>query len=366
MPLAERLRDYRSLGTDPDLVRLRLQASAREEFVAPAGGVFAVPPDLGAPVSAAGSPDLAGVVVADWADKGAVWASLAVPAGTRLIVRTHGMDAFSLWPHLLDTSRIEAFIAVSPHHGALLEEVLRHGPAGVVARREGRDLPPVITIPHAPSLAPGPRRPGDLAAKVREPHTVGMVGWGKKVKDPLFALEVLGRLRRAQPGTGWRLRLVGAELAPGSLVTTADYAREFAARLEEDDVAGAVDLVGQTDDVAAEVARMGFILSTSVRESFHLGLTEGVLGGAVPVVRDWPAYARQGAAGALFPPGWVVTDVSAAAARVLALTDPAARAAAAQQAQLQLAERFDPERVTRRLREVVYAAEEQPGTRAEE
>ena len=54
------------------------------------------------------------------------------------------------------------------------------------------------------------------------------------------------------------------------------------------------------------------MLSSSVRESFHMGLVEAVASGALPVVRDWPFF--PGAARTLFPPDWVVDSPAEAAA----------------------------------------------------
>src|SRR6202035_5086980 len=41
-------------------------------------------------------------------------------------------------------------------------------------------------------------------------------------------------------------------------------------------------------DVAAWLRRIGFVLSTSNDESFHVAPAEGMASGAVPVIRHWP------------------------------------------------------------------------------
>ncbi|WP_238695262.1 glycosyltransferase [Ornithinimicrobium flavum] len=95
-----------------------------------------------------------------------------------------------------------------------------------------------------------------------------------------------------------------------------DYARAFRARLTQDDVRGAVDFVGYTRDVAPHLAASGFVLSTSRRESFGLGLVEAAASGVVPVVRNWPIYAPLEAARTLFPGSWVVDTVEEAVERI--------------------------------------------------
>ncbi|WP_109472455.1 hypothetical protein [Ornithinimicrobium cavernae] len=323
---------FRWLSTEPDLVRLRL-AGPEEPPPTDASWGFGVDP---AQLRAVREAD---VVVADWADKGAVWASLVVPASTRLVVRAHGMDAFSLWPHVIDWSRVDALVAVSPHQVEILEDVLRHGAVGPAAHPSGQTVPNIVRLP---DVADPP---------ARDPHALVLVGWAKRVKDPLWAVEVLaGLLAR---GGDWRLVLVGDGFSPGGVVTSQDYAAAFARRIEQPDVAAHIHHVPQTDDVAREVARVGFVLSSSIRESFHQGLVEGVLGGAVPVVRDWPFVARRDGARRLYPPEWVVADVPAAVERIWALREEAERADAAAAAQAQVAARFDPEATATALVRVV-------------
>ena len=66
---------------------------------------------------------------------------------------------------------------------------------------------------------------------------------------------------------------------------------------------------------------VGVILSTSVRESFHLGLIEGAASGAVPVVRNWPFFAgRAAGARSIFPADWIVETPAEAADRIIAHT----------------------------------------------
>jgi glycosyltransferase involved in cell wall biosynthesis len=73
--------------------------------------------------------------------------------------------------------------------------------------------------------------------------------------------------------------------------------------------------------VPAALSEVGVILSTSVRESFHLGLIEGAASGAVPVVRDWPFFAgRAHSARSIFPADWIIDTPAQAAERILTCT----------------------------------------------
>lgn len=343
--LGAECRDFRWLGTDPELVRLRLLASIRGGWPAAHERCsrFSTPgvPSFTPSDATLRTLQKADVVLADWADKGAVWASLICPPRTDLVVRAHGMDALSIWPHLIDWSRVNAVVTVSPHHAALMGEVLRHSGVGQSqsTRLQCRVVPNLVTLPEL-RVAPS-----------RELTTIGLVGWGKRVKDPIWAVDLLGRLRAR--GGDWRLRLIGDGFAPGGVGSSREYSERFVERCARPDVAGAVEQVPQTTDVAREVARLGFIVSSSVRESFHQGLLEGVLGGAVPVVRDWPFYSRQGGASRLYPGEWVVTDVDAAVERIWSLRDETAWLSAAHRAGAEATRRFGPETVNRALLDAV-------------
>lgn len=337
--LTENHASFRWLGTDPELVRLRLAGPA-DPWPTGSDQPFAVAAEHLAAVREAD------VVVADWADKGAVWASLVVPRSTRLVVRVHGMDALGLWPHVMDWSGVDALVAVSPHQGEIIEDVLRHGAPRTSAAPPARVVPNVVRLPAVPDPPP------------RDPHALVLIGWASRVKDPLWAVEVLAGL--LERGGDWQLVLVGDGFRPGRVVTSQAYGDAFTERSGEPDVASRIRHVPQTDDIAVEVARVGFVLSASLRESFHQGLVEGVLGGAVPVVRNWPYVARRDGARRLYPPEWVVDDVAAAVERIWALRDPSDRTVAAEQARAHVAERFDPEHAENDLVRVVLGESPEP------
>jgi glycosyltransferase involved in cell wall biosynthesis len=52
-------------------------------------------------------------------------------------------------------------------------------------------------------------------------------------------------------------------------------------------------------DVASWLRRVGFVLSTSDDESFHLAPAEGMASGAVPAILDWPG------ADTIYDPHWI-------------------------------------------------------------
>lgn len=275
------------------------------------------------------------VVFSDWADRATVWLSHLCPPQTRLIVRVHALDAFDPWFHLVRWDRVEQVVVVSEPMRSLVRDLL----AGA-----GAQVPVVVlgNVTGLPAMA-RPKRPGART-------TLGLVGWGRVVKDPLWALELL----RREPT--WSLVLVGKP-PPQPLPVAAEYTAALHTALDDKDLAGRVRITGHVDDVAEALRDVGVILSTSLRETWHLGLVEGVASGAVPVVRNWPLLARRGGARALFPASWVVDDLDAAEARIRRVTDPARWEEERLRAQAEVRALFDPEALGASYRRLILKKE---------
>ena len=256
----------------------------------------------------------ADAVLVDWADRGALEVLLTTPSSTRLTVRVHSMDALSAWVHLLDWSRVDHLVVVSEHMRRLLDRLLG-------------DRLAATTVHVVPNVVDTARVVVDKAEGHR--RRLLMVGWGQRVKDPLWALDVLAALRARDPD--WQLILLGADFLRHKAVSTDRYHEEFVERLVRDDVREAVEFVGWTEDIAPLLARAGFVLSLSRRESFGLGMMEAAASGCVPVVRDWPVFTPVGGARAVVPDDWVVETVEQAVDRIEELAEEPAwsRASAA-------------------------------------
>ena len=69
-------------------------------------------------------------------------------------------------------------------------------------------------------------------------------------------------------------------------------------------------------DVAAWLRRVGFVLSTSDDESFHVAPAEGMASGAVPVIRHWPG------AETIYDPRWIHETPAEMAAFIASLASP--------------------------------------------
>jgi glycosyltransferase involved in cell wall biosynthesis len=244
----------------------------------------------------------ADVVWIEWCTALAALMTRIDPGDTRVVVRIHSYEVFTQWPHLVDWQRVDDVVLVSEH--------LRDLAARAIPGLSGPGAPRLHVLPLAMELQ-----------KMQRPKTpdarfnLALLGASKMVKDPRWAIDVLRRLREHDPR--YRLLLVGGKFQDPSPAT-----HEYAEALREEEAelaaAGALERIGYTDDVPGVLERVGVILSTSFRESFHIGLVEGAASAAVPVVRDWPFF--PGAPRQLFPQEWVVETPEQAAARILAAT----------------------------------------------
>ena len=232
--------------------------------------------------------DWADVVVCEWFGPNALWYSQHRRPNQQLIVRLHRFELYGPWPAQADIERIDRVVCVSSHYASLTCE--RTGwPADKVT---------VISNWVDDTQLDRPKLPGAR-------FHIGMVGIGEMRKRFDLALDVLEEVRRHDP----RFRLFAKTKMPwdypwiwrreGEPQTTDAYLRRIQV---SDRLRGAVVFDQFGPDVASWLRRVGFVLSTSDDESFHLAPAEGMASGAVPVIRSWPG------ADTIYESRWIYDD----------------------------------------------------------
>lgn len=306
------------VGPVRNLVRTRL---------AQVGGRTASGNPPAAVLAAVGAAD---TIVVDWCNHVAVWLPALLRDDQRLVVRLHSIEVLSAEAQLVPWRRVDQLIVVSdPLHRLV-----------AAALPQTAEVPVAVVPPMAVTLESFDR------PKVPDAwRTLGLVGWGRTVKDAQFALDVLELLRKDDPS--WRLLLVGADPTPTPTPYAATYSAELIRRVTRLESENAVERLGQVEDIAQVLSGIGFILSTSTRESFHAALVEGAASGAVPIVRNWPLLKEYGGAGAVLHPDWVVGTVEEARDRVLEYGEVARAAECGRGAREQVGSQFEPDRVAR-------------------
>jgi glycosyltransferase involved in cell wall biosynthesis len=242
----------------------------------------------------------ADVVICEWAGPNLVWYSRHKRAGQRLIVRLHRFELDAGWLADVRTEAIDQVVCVSPFYAQL------------TAARTEWPADRIVVIPNWVDVEQFDR-PKLTGAE----FTLGMIGISPHRKRPDLGVEILARLRRRDR----RYRLAVKSKMPWDYwwiwrkpEERAEAERLFHRLHDDPVVAGAVTFDGFGSDVAAWLRRVGWVLSTSDDEGFHLAPAEGMASGAVPVLLPWPG------ADTIYDTRWIHTDPATAADAIHEIT----------------------------------------------
>src|SRR5699024_6819139 len=200
------------------------------------------------PARVAAAYDWADVVLVEWGPHVVPWLS---PLGRRprlLVGRYHRFEVFTPFPLLHGHSVIDRLLHVSPPVRHLVDAVApaaREVETRYVSNLLGRGL-------------------GELSEEPRNLRTLVQIGWNREIKDVLFSLEMLERLRRHDER--FRLQLVGPGLPAASDENA--YRRRVVARLASFDPQ-AVEMLGVRRDVPEILSSAGVVVSASNGEGTH-------------------------------------------------------------------------------------------------
>lgn len=240
----------------------------------------------------------ADVVICEWCGPNAAWYSRHVRPEQRLIVRLHRFEIDAGYWRNVIARAVDTVVCVSPHYRDLTIDKTSFEPSQTVV------IPNFVD----PLTLDRPKAPG---AEFR----LGFIGMAPARKRMDLALDVLARLRQQDD----RFRLHVKSKLPWHYwwiwqrPAEREHYEEVFARLSDDPVLrGAVVFEPFGPDVGAWLQSVGFVLSTSDDESFHLAPAEGMMSRAVPVVRTWPG------ADTIYADRWLYDDADAMAEAILA------------------------------------------------
>lgn len=242
--------------------------------------------------------DWADVVVCEWCGPNALWYARHKRPGQRLLVRLHRFELYAGWPRQLKIDAVDRVICVSPHYNALTRETT------------GWPAEKVVTVPNWVDDAQF-----DRDKLTGAEHHLGMIGIAPSRKRLDLALDVLEELRRDDP----RFTLFVKSKLPWEYwwiwqkdEERAHYENVFRRVRRSRLLSGGVVFDTYGRDVASWLRRVGFVLSTSDDESFHLAPAEGMASGAVPALLPWPG------AETVYDTRWIHETPSAMAASIAA------------------------------------------------
>jgi glycosyltransferase involved in cell wall biosynthesis len=244
----------------------------------------------------------ADVVICEWCGPNAVWYSRHKRRGSRLLVHLHRFELYSHYPGQVKIGHVDQVICVSDHYARLTRE------------HTGWPASKVVTVPNPLDVSQLDRAKLDGAW-----HHLGMISIDSSRKRLDLALDVLEDLRRdddryllyVKSRMPWEHWWVWQNPAEREHYTTALRRVQRSPLLRD-----AVVFDDAGPDVAAWLRRVGFVLSTSDDESFHVAPAEGMASRAVPVIRHWAG------AETIYDRRWIRDTPAQMAALIASLASP--------------------------------------------
>jgi glycosyltransferase involved in cell wall biosynthesis len=245
----------------------------------------------------------ADVVICEWCGPNAVWYSRHKRRGSRLLVHLHRFELYSHYPGQVKIGHVDQVICVSDHYSRLTRE------------HTGWPASKVVTVPNPLDVSQLDRAKLDGAW-----HHLGMISIDSSRKRLDLALDVLEELRRdddryllyVKSRMPWEHWWVWQNPAEREHYTAALRRVQRSPLLRD-----AVVFDDAGPDVAAWLRRVGFVLSTSDDESFHVAPAEGMASRAVPVIRHWAG------AETIYDRRWIRDTPAQMAALIASLASPA-------------------------------------------
>lgn len=240
----------------------------------------------------------ADTVVCEWAVGNAVWYARNLHPRQRLIVRLHRMELDTEYPGEIAIDAVDRVVFVSDLFRD--KAIAQYGwPAGKLQ---------VISNWVDTVMLDRPKLPGAR-------FHLGVLGWIPIRKRLDRALDTIEQL--AATDDRWRLHLGGK--LPWQLrwvwqrFDEQQYFTEQLDRVTRSPVLRrAVSFDGLQHNVASWMRKIGFVLSPSDDESFHLSPAEGMASGAVPVFWPWDCV------GDVYDERWIHAGTDAAVAAIAA------------------------------------------------
>jgi glycosyltransferase involved in cell wall biosynthesis len=254
----------------------------------------------------------ADVVICEWCGPNAVWYSRHKQRTARLLIHLHRFELYAPYPGQVKIGNVDRVICVSDHYARLTREIT------------GWPAAKVVTVPNPLDVSQLDRPKLDGAR-----FHLGMISVAESRKRLDLGLDVLEELRRdddrylmfvksRMPWEHWWVWQHPQERS--------HYAEAFRRVQRSPLLRDAVVFDDAGPDVPAWLRRIGFVLSTSDDESFHMAPAEGMASRAVPAIRHWPG------AETIYDPRWIRPDPQQMAASIAALSGPGEWEAARQAA----------------------------------
>ena len=243
----------------------------------------------------------ADIIICEWCLGNAVWYSHNKLSHQKLIVRFHRQEIETTYPEKIKLNTIDKMVFVGPHY--LRKALKKYG-----WRQEDK----FVLIGNY-VLSDTMNLPKDQNAKFH----LGIVGIVPKMKRLDRALDILKELRKKD--TRFQLYIKGKTAKDFPWMK--DRPEELEYYEKQDEHIGnshylkeAVHFDGFGKDMPIWYQKIGFILSVSDFESFHLTVADGASSGAIPIILKWEGSDE------IYPKVWSLKSIDEAVNKILTLS----------------------------------------------
>jgi len=277
--------------------------------------------------------DDADIVFCEWAGPNAVWYSREKRARQKLVVRLHMFELGGPWLHDINWDAVDALVVVSEYYRKLVLEAVPIAASKVLVIPNSIDKldlarPKIAGAEYHLGLV------GTVPLRKRFDRALDLLELLLE-RDSRFTLHIRGRMPQEYP---WEWR---------KPVVREFYMEQFQRAFVRAPLRGHVAWDYFGPDMASWLRRIGWVLSPSTDESFHLAPMEGAGSGAVPVIWD-----REGAPD-IFGERWLKRDAAEAADFISNAIRHETAYAEEREAALRHASEFDVSRVMPAWRSVL-------------
>lgn len=232
------------------------------------------------------------IIICEWGLGNVVWYSQRKKKDQELIVRMHAQEKFTDYHIDFELENIDRIVVVSPW---MFEEF--HRILGIPRSK-------MVVIPNYldSKLLDKPKKEGYQ-------FNIGLIGMNPKLKRLDRALEIFELLW--EKDKRFKLYLKGKKPSDLKWLMNREdekiYYEELLDKIDNSRWKDNVIFEGYGNDIDDFLSKIGFVLSTSDHESFHLAAAEGMASGAVPVILNWEGSNH------IYPKEFIVDDTRKAA-----------------------------------------------------
>lgn len=206
--------------------------------------------------------DWADIAWFEWCDNLIIEAT-SLPKKCKIICRLHSYEAFTDMPSKVDWSRVDHLLFVNQSVADLCRPQIK-APIPVTVIHNGVDLEKYKIPQHS------------LTAGAIPSKKIASVGYINYKKNPSLLLYCFKKIHQYDPE--YSLHIAGSHQDPRIQLYIDNFLKHNPLPVHFD---------GWVEDMPSWYADKGFVISTSLFESFHYSIAEGMASGLLPLIHHW-------------------------------------------------------------------------------